>query len=44
MCIRDSPLIGGFASIGDILLAAGVFFCLLAVMKPIKLPRWMVLG
>lgn len=38
------PLIGGFASIGDILLAAGVFFCLLAVMKPIKLPRWMVLG
>ncbi|WP_294521081.1 DUF5317 domain-containing protein [uncultured Pseudoflavonifractor sp.] len=38
------PLIGGFASIGDVLLAAGVFFLLLAIMKPIKLPRWMVLG
>lgn len=38
------PLLGGFASIGDILLAAGVFFCLLAIMKPVKLPRWMVLG
>lgn len=38
------PFLGGFASVGDILLAAGVFFCLLAVMKPVKLPRWMVLG
>ena len=38
------PLLGGFASAGDILLAAGVFFCLLAMMKPVKLPRWMVLG
>ena len=38
------PLLGGFASIGDILLAAGVFFCLLAIMKRVKLPRWLVLG
>ena len=38
------PLIGGFASVGDVLLAAGVFFCLLTIMKPVKLPRWMVLG
>lgn len=38
------PLIGGFASVGDVLLAAGVFFCLLAIMKPVKSPRWMVLG
>lgn len=33
------PLIGGFASVGDLLLAAGLFFCLMAVMDPPRLPR-----
>ena len=34
------PLVGGFASAGDLLLMLGVFFCLLAAMDPDKLPRW----
>lgn len=38
------PLIGGFASVGDLLLMAGVFFCVLAVMAPGKLPRWLRRG
>lgn len=38
------PLFKGFASIGDLLLAAGVFFCLMAIMCPSKLPRWMRSG
>lgn len=38
------PLFRGFASIGDLLLAAGVFFCLMAVMSPPKLPRWLRSG
>lgn len=38
------PLLGGFASIGDLLLMAGIFFCILAVMSPTKLPRWMKSG
>lgn len=38
------PLLGGFASIGDLLLMAGAFFCILAVMSPTKLPRWMKSG
>ena len=28
------PLVGGFASVGDVLMAAGVFCCLMAVMEP----------
>lgn len=31
------PLVGGFASIGDVLLAAGVFCCLMCVMEPPRL-------
>lgn len=38
------PLIGGFASLGDILLAIGVFFCILKLMGPVRLPGWMVSG
>lgn len=38
------PLLGGFASVGDLLLAAGLFFCLLRVMDPTRLPRWMKSG
>lgn len=38
------PLLRGFASAGDLLLAAGVFFCLMAVMAPTSLPRWMRQG
>lgn len=33
------PYIGGFASVGDILLCVGVFFCLMAAMSPTRLPR-----
>ena len=35
------PLLRGFASVGDLLLALGVFFALMAVMDPVKLPRAM---
>ncbi len=38
------PLLRGFASVGDLLLAAGVFFCLMAIMSPTFLPRWMRRG
>ena len=38
------PLLGGFASVGDFLLMLGVFFCLLAVMAPARLPRWAYSG
>lgn len=38
------PLLGGFASVGDLLLAAGLFFCLLRVMDPTRLPRWLKSG
>lgn len=38
------PIFRGFASIRDLLLAVGVFFCLIAVMSPSKLPRWMRSG
>lgn len=34
------PLLRGFASVGDLLLMAGVAFCLLAVMAPTRLPGW----
>ena len=34
------PVIGGFASIGDLFLMLGVFFCLLAAMSPNRLPAW----
>ena len=35
------PLLRGFASVGDFCLAAGVFFCLMAMMKPSRLPIWL---
>lgn len=38
------PVVGGFASIGDILLAVGIFFCILKAMEPTKLPKWMISG
>ena len=38
------PLIGGFASVGDLLLMAGVFFCVLAIMAPPRLPRALCSG
>ena len=38
------PLLSGFASVGDLLLAAGLFFCLLRVMDPVRLPRWLKSG
>ncbi|NCB62596.1 MAG: hypothetical protein EOM52_03120 [Clostridia bacterium] len=38
------PLFRGFASPGDLLLAAGLFFCLMAVMAPERLPKWMRAG
>ena len=34
------PVLGGFASIGDLLLTAGLFFCLMAIMSPDRLPGW----
>lgn len=38
------PVVGGFASVGDLLLMAGVFFLILAAMAPDRLPRWMKNG
>lgn len=38
------PLLRGFASVGDILLAFGLFFCLMAIMQPSHLPRWFRAG
>lgn len=38
------PLVSGFASAGDLLLAAGLFFCLLRVMDPVRLPPWLKSG
>lgn len=38
------PLFRGFASVGDILLAVGLFFCLMAVMQPSRFPRWLCSG
>lgn len=38
------PLVGGLASVGDVLLAAGVFFCVMACMAPDRLPGWMKSG
>ena len=38
------PFLNGFASIGDLLLAAGLFFCLLRVMDPAHLPHWLKSG
>ena len=38
------PFFQGFASVGDILLALGLFFCLMAVMNPERLPRWLKAG
>lgn len=38
------PLLSGFASVGDLLLAVGLFFCLLRVMDPVRLPRWLKSG
>lgn len=38
------PFFKGFASIGDLLLAAGVFFCLMAILSPSKLLLWMRSG
>ena len=38
------PLFRGFASVGDFLLAAGVFLCLMAVMAPPRLPSWLRSG
>lgn len=35
------PLLRGFASVGDFCLAAGVFFCLMVMMKPSRLPIWL---
>lgn len=35
------PLLRGFASVGDFCLAAGVFFCFMAMMKPTRLPIWL---
>ena len=34
------PVLGGFASIGDLLLTAGLFFCLMVIMSPDRLPGW----
>lgn len=34
------PLFRGFASVGDLFLATGLFFCLMAVMAPQRMPRW----
>lgn len=33
------PLFRGFASFGDLLLVAGTFCCLMAVMRPHRMPR-----
>ena len=38
------PFLSGFASVGDLLLAAGLFFCLLRVMDPAHLSRWLKSG
>lgn len=38
--IIPMPLLGGFASIGDLFLAAGIFFCFMAIMAPVRLPAW----
>jgi len=38
------PFLSGFASIGDLLLALGVFFALMAAMAPPRLPRWLCTG
>ena len=38
------PFFQGFASVGDILLALGLFFGLMAVMNPERLPRWLKAG
>lgn len=38
------PFFEGFASVGDILLALGIFFCLMRVMSPSRLPRWLCSG
>ena len=38
------PFLGGFASVGDLLLAGGLFFCLVRVMGPGRLPRWLKSG
>lgn len=38
------PLVGGLASVGDLFLAAGIFFCLLACMRPERLPQWVKSG
>lgn len=38
------PLVGGLASVGDVVLAVGVFFCLMACMSPDRLPEWMKSG
>ena len=38
------PVLGGFASIGDLLLMLGVFFGILAAMAPHRLPGWMSRG
>ena len=36
------PLPGGFASVGDLLLAVGVFFCILCLMRPRLILHWWV--
>lgn len=38
------PFFRGFASAGDIFLACGAFFCLMAVMRPRRLPSWFSSG
>ncbi len=38
------PLVGGLASVGDLFLAGGIFFCLLACMQPERLPKWLKSG
>ena len=36
------PLPGGFASVGDLLLAVGAFFCILCLMRPRKILHWWI--
>lgn len=38
------PILGGFASIGDILLSLGLFFCILKIMSPGRLPDCLTKG
>lgn len=38
------PLLSGFASVGDFLLALGLFFCILKVMAPERLPEFLING